>query len=156
MINDLIAEFETFCNRTAPVTLAGLGLAQLGRFLALVPREDSGRLNDMAALAVKNFDKFRAPLTATELARRNNDVTSKQYELLIMWGYPYVMEEFRFHMTLTGKLPKAHAASARRALSSLLEPVLPIPFYINTLSLMGEDTDGMFHQIRRASLNQQN
>jgi hypothetical protein len=28
----------------------------------------------------------------------------RQRNYLDRWGYPYVMEEFRFHMTLTGRL----------------------------------------------------
>ena len=47
-----------------------------------------------------------------ELARRRQDrtrrnpsgLTPRQREFLDLWGYPYVMEEFRFHMTLTGRL----------------------------------------------------
>jgi Protein of unknown function (DUF1045) len=31
-------------------------------------------------------------------------LTPRQREYLDRWGYPYVMEEFRFHMTLTGQL----------------------------------------------------
>ena len=31
-------------------------------------------------------------------------MTSRQHKHLDRWGYPYVMEDFRFHMTLTGRL----------------------------------------------------
>jgi len=31
-------------------------------------------------------------------------MTPRQVEYLDCWGYPYVMEEFRFHMTLTCRL----------------------------------------------------
>ena len=31
-------------------------------------------------------------------------------ELLDAWGYPYVMEQFRFHMTLTSSLPDVERA----------------------------------------------
>ena len=38
-------------------------------------------------------------------ARRNpSALTPRQRDYLDRWGYPYVMEEFRFHMTLTGRL----------------------------------------------------
>jgi len=54
---------------------------------------------------VRDFDKFRAPLTADDRARRNpSALTPRQCEHLDRWGYPYVMEDFRFHMTLTGRL----------------------------------------------------
>ena len=32
-------------------------------------------------------------------------LTPRQRDYLDRWGYPYVFEEFRFHMTLTGRLP---------------------------------------------------
>ena len=31
-------------------------------------------------------------------------LTPRQRGYLERWGYPYVMEDFRFHMTLTGRL----------------------------------------------------
>ena len=57
------------------------------------------------------FDSFRPPLSPDDRARRNPDkLTARQRDYLDRWGYPYVMEEFRFHMTLTGRL-----SSERRA-----------------------------------------
>jgi len=34
-------------------------------------------------------------------------LTSRQREHLDRWGYPYAMQDFRFHMTLTGRLDAA-------------------------------------------------
>ena len=31
-------------------------------------------------------------------------MTPRQREHLDRWGYPYVMDDFRFHMTLTGRV----------------------------------------------------
>ena len=31
-------------------------------------------------------------------------LSPRQDELLLRWGYPYVLEEWRFHLTLTGRL----------------------------------------------------
>ena len=36
--------------------------------------------------------------------RRGAGLSSRQELMLTTWGYPYVMEEFRFHLTLTGRL----------------------------------------------------
>jgi putative phosphonate metabolism protein len=74
-------------------------------FLALVPAEVPADLERLAADCVREFDPFRAPLTDEDRARRNpSKLTSRQREYLDRWGYPYVFEEFRFHMTLTGRL----------------------------------------------------
>ena len=54
---------------------------------------------------VREIDAFRKPLTKEELTiRRSKGLTRSQDENLIKWGYPYVFSEFRFHMTLTGKI----------------------------------------------------
>ena len=74
-------------------------------FIAVIPETRSAELEQFAADCVRAFDPFRAPLTAEDRARRNpSRLTPRQVEYLDRWGYPYVMEEFRFHMTLTGRL----------------------------------------------------
>jgi len=71
----------------------------------VIPGEPSPDLQQFAADCVSAFDCFRAPLTQEDRARRNPaKLTPRQRDYLDRWGYPYVMEEFRFHMTLTGRL----------------------------------------------------
>jgi putative phosphonate metabolism protein len=74
-------------------------------FIAVIPKERSIELKQLAADCVVDFDAFRAPLTAEDRARRNPArLSERQRDYLDRWGYPYVMEEFRFHMTLTGRI----------------------------------------------------
>jgi putative phosphonate metabolism protein len=80
----------------------------IGRFIALVPDAPSDALAQLAADCVRDFDGFRAPLSVADRARRKPErLTPQQVDHLDRWGYPYVMEEFRFHMTLTGSLDPA-------------------------------------------------
>ncbi|MEO3417012.1 DUF1045 domain-containing protein [Roseovarius sp. CAU 1744] len=145
---DLQSALESYCTRTAPVALEALELARLGRFLALVPVGNTAGLMALAADVVREFDRFRAPLNAPELERRRQGgLSARQEAMLHEWGYPYVMEEFRFHLTLTGKLPKAKAAALADTLAPVLAPLLHAPCAIRSLSLMGEGGDGMFRQI---------
>lgn len=145
---ELRAALTDFAAHTAPVKLEGLELAQLGRFLALVPVGATDALTALATETVRRFDMFRAPLTEAELARRRQSrLSARQDALLLEWGYPYVMEEFRFHLTLTGKLPKAKATALAGILAPVLAPLMPAPFTIGSLSLMGEGDDGLFRQI---------
>ena len=77
-------------------------------FIAVIPEQRSEPLERLAADCVAAFDPFRAELTARDRARRNPDrLSARQRAHLDRWGYPYVMEEFRFHMTLTGRLEDA-------------------------------------------------
>ncbi|MBU3261643.1 DUF1045 domain-containing protein [Roseovarius sp. PS-C2] len=149
-LNDALA---AFCADQPAVTLDGLELAQLGRFLALRPEGDETALNALAANAVRILDAFRASMTEAELThRRAANLNPEQDALLLQWGYPYVMESFRFHITLTGKLPKALARQTAQVLKPHLAPLLPQPFRIATLCLMGEAADGRFHLIARHEL----
>ena len=68
------------------------------------------------------------------------------------WGYPYVMDEFRFHLTLTGKLDPDEAARTMAALDPYLTPLLPRPFVLRDLCLFGEDETGRFQLIQRYAL----
>ncbi len=138
----------------APVVLDGLELARLGRFLALRVTGDETALKALAAACVRELDTFRAPAPEAELARRRAaGLTDAQEENLTRWGYPYVMEAFKFHITLTGKLPKPELPAVEAALAETLLPLLPAPFEIRDLALMGEDRDGRFHLIHRYALS---
>ena len=94
---------------------------------------------------------MRAALTEDEIARRRPDQLSpRQRELLDLWGYPQVMEEFRFHLTLTDRLPDP--APVLQVLGPYFAPVLPTPFVIQDLCLFGEDSGGRFHLLHRHAL----
>ena len=58
------------------------------------------------------FDRCRAPLSDADLARRRRSpLTPEQDARLLAWGYPYVFEDFRFHMTLTGSVREPDTAA---------------------------------------------
>ena len=91
---------------------------------------------------------------AAELARRRQARLSPAQEAnLKRWGYPYVMDEFHFHITLTGPLPEPEHAPVEAALHRALAGKLPAPFEIPDLALMGEDAEGRFHLIHRYRLS---
>ena len=98
---ELLAACESFAATPRPIAVIRPVVDSISGFIAVVPAE----LEQLAADCVREFDTFRAPLTAQDRARRNpSALTPRQCEHLDRWGYPYVMEDFRFHMTLTGRL----------------------------------------------------
>jgi hypothetical protein len=136
----------------APARCDGLTLTRLGRFLALTPVGDARGIGRVADTCVQVLDPFRAPPEAEELARRRQArLSARQEALLLRWGYPHVMEEFRFHMTLTGRLAPAEAAAWQDRIGALLPP-LPAPFVLDTVALVGERGDGRFELIHRYAL----
>ncbi|TFL17708.1 DUF1045 domain-containing protein [Jannaschia formosa] len=127
--------------RTAPVGIGRLSVARLGNFLALVPETNP---TGLAAALVEGLDDFRAPPAEAELARRRaSGLDEAEERLLARWGYPYVMERFRMHLTLTGPTPGSGAAEDAQA---RFDP-LAGPHRIEAVSLMGEDGEGRFHLI---------
>lgn len=106
---ELIAACAAFAGapRTIPVIRPIVDV--ISGFIALVPDAASADLERLAADCTSEFEPFRAPLTEQDRARRNpSTLTPRQRDLLDRWGYPYVFEEFRFHMTLTGRLDIGH------------------------------------------------
>jgi putative phosphonate metabolism protein len=103
---ELLAACETFADTPRPIPIVQPVVDTISGFIAVVAAGPSAELSQLAADCVSRFDRFRAPLDPTDRARRNPaGLTPRQFEQLDRWGYPYVMEDFRFHMTLTGWLP---------------------------------------------------
>jgi putative phosphonate metabolism protein len=103
---DLIAACDAFASAARSIPVMTPVVDPISGFIAVVPAEQPVELNRLAADCVRDFDSFRAPLSAEDRARRNpSALTATQVDHLDRWGYPYVMEEFRFHMTLTGRVP---------------------------------------------------
>lgn len=149
----LEARIAELAHDLTPATCGGLRLTQLGQFLALVPGGETEDLAQVAGVFVKELDTFRAPASAAELTRRRAvGLTPRQAALLNQWGYPYVLDEFRFHLTLTGKLPPNDLSRAAAALHDAL-PDLPDPFVVDAVALVGERRDGVFEVIRHYKLS---
>jgi putative phosphonate metabolism protein len=84
--------------------------ATLGSFVALRPADDAGEvaLRALAADALRTLAPLREAQTSAELARRlDAPLTPQQRAYVEEWGYPYVFEEFRFHMTLSDSIDDA-------------------------------------------------
>ncbi len=102
---ELVAACAAFAGKARPMPSIRPVVDSISGFIAVIPTEPVGALQQLAADCVREFDDFRAPMTAEDRARRKPDkLTERQRDYLDRWGYPYVMEEFRFHMTLTGRL----------------------------------------------------
>lgn len=145
----LLEAAEALAEAHAPVVVDRLRLARLGYFFALVPEGDVVDLGAMASACVSQLDGFRAPATPAELdKRRAKGLSPRQDEMLLRWGYPYVMEEFRFHLTLSGRVPHGQRDEVETLITAHL-PHLPEPFEIQGIGLVGERDDGQFETIAR-------
>jgi len=151
---DLQDAFQTFCATVSPATGSTLKISRLGRFLAMTQDVQSNEVTELAASTVSHFDKFRAPLSDQDIAkRRQRRLTPQQDALMLRWGYPYVMQEFKFHMTLTGPLQNDEIDAIEHDANTRFQEFLGQPLKIASLALLGEDSDsGRFHVVDKLSL----
>jgi putative phosphonate metabolism protein len=119
----LLAAAKSFAKRERPISIGSLNVRALGSFIALVP-DHTPRLDRFAARCVEDFERYRAPINAQERAKRlRAPLTPRQIYLMDAYGYPYVLDEFRFHLTLTSTLDTQLVGPALSALSALYETV---------------------------------
>lgn len=151
-LQDLLTDLRAFCAQTKSVSAPGLRLASLGSFLALVPSGPAPDLDALAFSLVRRFDGYRQAPSVEELDRRRaRGLTQSQERHLVRWGYPYVDTDFRFHLTLTGRLRDDQRDAIRTELERILPP-LPDTFRLASVALAGEAASGQFHLIERLPL----
>ena len=127
-----------------PFDMPRLQVTRLDDFLALVPQGDHRAIDAVAAACVTQLLPLAAPLSPAELQRRRAAGLSPEEDaLLLRWGYPFVLERFRFHLSLTG--PLQHEAPAlvhalQHAAQQHFDPLPPCRF--DTLALFAEPTPG--------------
>lgn len=104
-IDALCEQLSTFASETSRVDLPDLQPRFLGCFAALTLEQQPAALSELAQSLVEGFEPFRQPLSASDMQRRKSQpLSTRQLQLLDRFGYPYVAEEFRFHMTLSGAI----------------------------------------------------
>jgi len=105
---DLFARLQSLAKTLGPLALGKIHTKCLGNFVALVPQAEVPGLQALAAACVIGLDNLRAPLDDKDLHRRGiASLDAREIELLKRYGYPYVMERFRLHFTLTGPIPES-------------------------------------------------
>lgn len=144
----LTAALASFSATRPAVVAPPLGLVVLDGFLALGLAGACPALDGLAAACVRELDAYRAPAPEAEIARRHRaGLTPRQERLLASWGYPYVMEEFRFHLTLTGRLDEASREQLRLALAPVVAPLCGEPLAVTGLALYRQPDRGSPFQL---------
>ena len=147
---ELLCAVGSFAAARRALSGPTLRLSEMAGFLALAPSEPFDELDRLAADCVAAFDGFRAPATEAELTRRRRTGLSARHEaLLLRWGYPYVMDAFRFHMTLTERLDKEGLARERAEAEAMFAgPALSL--FVDAVTVTVEPAAGeAFRVLRR-------
>lgn len=138
---------QTLAHSLRPFSMPPMQVQRIDDFLALVPMAGHpahSDINAAAAACVTQLQPLAAPSSERDLARRRAaGLTPRQDELLQQWGYPFVLDEFRFHMSLTGSLTGADADTVALVLDAAEQFFADLPpLRFNSLALFAEPTPG--------------
>jgi 2'-5' RNA ligase len=159
-VDDLMESLTAFAWKSDPFEAGALQVGRLatasgGAFVALKPIEPARELRAFEEMAVRKLDALRAPLTVAERHKRDAArLTPLQRYYLDVWGYPYVLSEFRPHFTLTGALDDAEPVEKALRWDFQMRVASP-GLRIEALTLFGERaSDGQFEILREFPLGQ--
>ena len=140
----LMAALTDFAARQRRLPLSSLEIARHRNFFCLRPVRHSSEVQTLAAFCIREFDRCRAPLTPSEMARRKAAMLSgEEKKNLEIWGHPYVFDQFRFHFTLTARMAEdRHMELIHAALLETFGPMLEAPLLIDALCLFVEPASG--------------
>ena len=147
---ELLALAARLAEATAPVRAGPLAVSVLDDFIALTPERQGPGLTAFAGACVEAFEPLRAPLAAADRARRlKSPLTPQEIGYLDRWGYPYVFDRFRFHMTLSGRLAAGDRTRFAEALTQLYAPIAQ-PLTIDAFAVCRQPApEARFTVIRR-------
>lgn len=136
-----------------PFDLPPLAVTDLGGFLALRETSPCAALQALADACVVGTDRHRLAASPAELARRRAaGLTAAQEELLLRWGYPYVMGCWRFHMTLSRRLGAPEMARLRAPAEAHFASALKVPRKVSEIALFTQRGDDPFLIAERLKL----
>jgi putative phosphonate metabolism protein len=140
----LFAAFRAFAGRQIAFSAPPLTPVLYGDYATLQEMTPDPRLQALAGLCVREFDAFRAPLSDSDRARRKPEgLSARERGHLDRFGYPYVFEDFAFHMTLAGPLPESRGAQVHAALAAAYDTaVRDEDFSVRSLSIFVEPQPG--------------
>ena len=147
---ELVAACEIFAAAERTIPMITPVVRAISGFIAVVPDTPSRDLNALAQDCVETFDRFRAPMSAEDRARRNpGALTARQVEQLDRFGYPYVRDDFRFHMTLTGRLSAERNTGVLAMLQARFAALDLTSLRIDPIALFRQDDDRSRFRIMR-------
>lgn len=127
---------STFAAARTPFACSPLRVNELSGFIAFTLSGPCPALDELAADCVRAFERLRAPLPESEIERRRRSgLSPRQDEQLLCWGYPYVFEDFRFHMTLTDRLGQPERSRVLSILRASAAAVAEVPFQADAIAV---------------------
>jgi putative phosphonate metabolism protein len=148
---DVLEAAAALANSEPAVLVGRVKVICMGSFIVLRPEQERAEIDELAAACLTAFDPFRAPMSAAERERRlAAKLSPRQIALMDRWGYPYVLEEFRFHLTLAGPVPQDQRPSVTASFERAFAKLAQDHVEIGAISLLRQDRpEARFRVIER-------
>jgi len=141
-VEALQKSLDAFCAIRRRVRGGGLRLAKFQGYLGLVLKDRTAEADWLAAQCVTLFGHFRAPLSAEDREKRPSNMPPLEAAYFEAFGYPYVLSEFEFHLSLAGPLRAGDIEEVESVLQPLLTDEMLKPITLESIALLGEEKDG--------------
>jgi len=151
---DLQAALRDFARRRVSFYAPPLCVRRLGRFLALTLSQPSDEFCSLASDSVRELDRFRAPAIEAELSKRlHGSMSPREREHVLRWGYPYVLDTWKFHMSLTRSLSSESLPQLEQYLDQHFATVCYQPLLVDSICIFHEPIpEAHFHLLDRIHL----
>lgn len=155
--DEFLASVERLARRGHEFPMPALQLDWLDRFIAIRPQQplaERAPLQQLANACVAELDHYRAPPSDEELARRlSAPLDELGQDLLLRWGYPHVLQRWRFHVTLSDRFadPRSGQAQAMfKQAQAWFAPALAVPLATESICVFEQpEPDQPFRLLHR-------
>ena len=152
--NTLFKKTEEIAKKFKRFKFYKFKLKKINDFYAFVQNKKNNNINKLSNRLVRELYKFRSPLTKKEIDKRNPSKLSKlQLNILYKWGYPYLMSEFNFHMTLASEVTGNKLYFELKKIEKNKEIILNEINNFDKIYIFGENQKGMFENLENFSLS---
>ncbi len=149
--DELYERGRAFAAARQPFHAPSLKLTRLSKWVALTLSAPCLSMDQLAADCVRDFDSYRAPLSEADIERRRKSgLSPRQDQQLLAYGYPYIFDDFHFHMTLAGPLDTAEQDRIHDFLLTTAKSLERAALLVDALSIYEQaDRDQPFIQTAR-------
>jgi hypothetical protein len=138
---DFLDHVRAVAESVHPFELPPLSVREVGNFIAMVPAGQEA-VAALAETCLRALRPLGEPPSLAEIEkRRARGLTPVQGRLLADWGYPYVLQEYLFHFTLTGPVrDKARRRALRRRIADFTEPLREKTHHVHDICVFCQES----------------
>jgi len=147
----LLEAVKNTASKQKPFVTPPIVLSDLGKYLALTFEAESPEMSCLHRDCLIELESFRAPLTQADRERRlDSGLSNRQSELLEEYGYPYVLDQFEFHMTLAGPIDPVELGLIKDSLTENADGALYSRLLISNICIYFQrDRESSFSLLHR-------